>query len=325
MTLRRKLPSAQSLFAFESAARTLNFTDAGALLNVTQPAISKNIAALEAHLGTRLFVRAKSGLTLTTDGDTLYRAVQLSFTALEVAIDQISRSTPQENVLTLSLSTSFAAHWLIPQMHEFRRDFPDVTLNFQLTGGEVTGALGICDLGLRLDSKVAPENHAVPFAPEWLMAVASPDYITKNGTLDAPVADAVHSLVKLDNPRISWQNFLDETSQSLEKPLPEIRVPDYSVVLQSALNGRGVALGYVSSCSYLLREGLLVSALPRTLKTNKNYCLVTNSSSNNLPLVEEVRHWICKQSSRILGDIAQIFSKFDVVTCHIPSDSATVS
>lgn len=314
MTLRKKLPSTQSLFAFESAARTLNFTDAGALLNVTQPAISKNIAALETHLGTRLFLRGKSGLTLTSDGDTLYRAVQLSFTAIEAAVDQISRNSPQENVLTLSLSTSFAAHWFIPQMSEFRRDFPNVTLNYQLTGGEVTGALRGCDLGLRLETNVAPEDHAVPFAPEWLVAVASPEYIEKNGMLDAPLTGGVHSLVELDNPRLSWENFLNATSQSVEPSLPKIRVPDYSVVLQTALNGRGVALGYMSSCSYLLREGLLLPALSRTLKTNKNYCMVANPNSHNLYLAQEVRHWICKRSSKILTDIANNFPEFDVAT-----------
>lgn len=313
MTLRKKLPSTQSLFAFEAAARTLNFTAAGAALNVTQPAISKNIAALETHLGTRLFLRAKSGLTLTSDGENLYRAVHLSFAAIEVAIDRISNNTTQKNVLTLSLSTSFAAHWLIPQMPAFRREFPDVTLNYQLAGGEVTGALGGCDLGLRLETNVAPEDRAVAFAPEWLVAVASPEYIKKNGMLDAPHAGAVHSLVKLDNPRISWQNFLNATSQSRDPSLPEIRVPDYSVVLQTALNGRGVALGYVTSCSYLLREGLLMPALPKTLKTNKNYCMVTNPNAHNLQLAEDVRHWICKQSSTILGDIATRFSDFDIV------------
>jgi LysR family transcriptional regulator, glycine cleavage system transcriptional activator len=314
MTLRKKLPSAQSLFAFESAAKTLSFTDAGALMNVTQPAISKNIAALETHLGTRLFLRTKSGLALTSGGETLYRAVHLSFAAVEVAIDQISRNTLQKNVLTLSLSTSFAAHWLIPQMQEFRQDFPNVTLNYQLAGGEVTGALGACDLGLRLENNVAPGDHAVPFAPEWLVAVASPEYVKKNGMLDAPLAGGMHSLVKLDNPRISWQNFLNITSQSIEPSLPEIRVPDYSVVLQTALNGRGAALGYVSSCSYLLREGLLIPVLSRTLKTNKKYCMVTNPNSHNLQLAEEVLHWICKQSSKISADIMTNFPEFDVVT-----------
>ena len=314
MTLRKKLPSAQSLFAFESAARTLNFTDAGALLNVTQPAISKNIAALETHLGTRLFLRNKSGLALTADGETLFRALHLSFVAVEAAIDQISHKTPPKNVLTLSLSTSFAAHWLIPQMPEFRREFPEITLNYQLTGGEVTGALGACDLGLRLETNVAPEDRAIPLAPEWLVAVAAPEYLKKHGMLDAPHAAGAHSLVKLDNPRISWQQFLDATSQSLAPSLPEIRVPDYSVVLQTALNGRGVALGYVTSCSYLLREGLLMPALPKTLKTNKNYCMVINPGSHNLQIAEEVRHWICKQSSKILADIATRFAEFDVVT-----------
>jgi len=314
MTLRRKLPSAQSLFAFESAARMLNFTDAGALLNVTQPAISKNIAALELHLGTRLFVRGKSGLTLTPDGKNLYRAVHLSFAAIEVAVDQISNNAAQENVLTLSLSTSFAAHWLIPKMPEFRRQYPDVTLNFQLASGEVTGPLGGCDLGLRLETNVAPEDHPVPFAPEWLVAVASPGYIKKNGMLDAPRTGAMHSLVKLDNPRISWQNFLDTTGQSLAQSLPEIRVPDYSVVLQTALNGRGVALGYVTSCSYLLREGLLMPALPKTLKTNKNYCMVTNPNSRNLQLAKAVCHWICEQSSGILTDIVMNLPESSIVT-----------
>ena len=314
MTLRKKLPSARSLFVFEAAARRLNFTEAGALLNVTQPAVSKNIAALEAHLGTRLFSRRRGGLALTPDGEILHRAVQLSFAALEVAIDRISRGAARENVLTLSLSTSFAAHWLIPQMQAFRRAFPDVTLNFQLAGGEASGALGACDLGLRLDSMVAPGDRAEPFAPEWLVAVASPEYIARNGTLDAPVADGAHSLVKLDNPRISWQQFLDATGQSIRRDLPEIRVPDYSVVLQTAVNGRGAALGYMSSCSFLLREGLLAPALPGTLKTGRNYCLVTNADSPALPLAEAVRDWIRERSSGILEEIAPKFAVSDVVT-----------
>ncbi|MEE9428921.1 MAG: LysR substrate-binding domain-containing protein, partial [Paracoccaceae bacterium] len=171
-----------------------------------------------------------------------------------------------------------------------------------------------CDLGLRLESHVAPEDHAVPFAPEWLVAVASPEYIEKNGMLDSPCIGGMHSLVKLDNPRISWKSFLNATSQSLAHSLPEIRVPDYSVVLQTALNGRGVALGYVTSCSYLLSEGLLVPALSKTLKTNTDYCMVTNPNSHNLRLAEEVRHWICTQSSKVLADISTHFLKFDVVT-----------
>jgi DNA-binding transcriptional LysR family regulator len=317
MPLRNKVPSAQALFTFESAARTLNFTEAAAILNVTQPAISKGVASLESHLGTRLFLRQKGGLLLTPDGEVLYRAVQLSFTALEAAIDQISRQNRQDKTLTFSTSTAFAAHWLIPQMQDFRRDFPDVTLNFMLTAGEADGALGACDLGTRIETRIAPGDRAVPFMPEWIMAVSSPEYILRNGPLDAPREEAMHSVVKLDNARISWHQFLYVTGQTLSASVPEIRVPDYSVVVQSALNGRGVALGFALSCSYLLREGLLKPAMPKTLKTGRNYCLVTNGSSPKLETAERVQEWIINRSQTILDEILPLFDAENVVTSRM--------
>jgi DNA-binding transcriptional LysR family regulator len=319
MDLRRKLPSAQALFVFESAARVLNFTEAASSLNVTQPAISKSVAALEAHLGTRLFTRGKSGISLTPDGEVLYRAVQLSFSALEAAVDQISRRNQPDKTLTLSLSTAFAAHWLIPQMQDFRRDFPDITLNFMLMSGEADGPLGTCDLGTRLETRVAPADHALPFVPEWMMALAAPDYLARNGMLNAPREEAMHSIVKLDNARISWQNYLDRTGQTLPSALPELRVPDYSIVVQSALNGRGVALGFGFSCAFLMREGLLQPALPKTLKTGRHYCIVTNRSSPKLKIATEVRDWIVNRAQKIQDEVTPLYDPDTILTADLPA------
>ncbi len=292
MTLRKKIPSAHLLFAFEAAAKELSFTKAGAVLNVTQPAVSKNIAALEAHLGTKLFHRLKSGLALTEDGVSLFQAVQSSFSIIENTIDQITHAPSEKNTLTFSVSTAFAAHWLIPQMNDFQRKFPHLTFNFQLVGGEARGTIASSDLGLRLETEISPGDIAKHVCPEWIVAVASPEYIKRNGTLDAPKPGGAHSLVKLDHPRISWQQFMNDTDQPLHKSLPEIRVPDYSVVLQSALNGRGVALGFITSCGYLLQEGLLELALPVSLKTGKNYCIVTSATPLNQAVVDQVSEWL---------------------------------
>ncbi|RWM47621.1 LysR family transcriptional regulator [Mesorhizobium sp.] len=68
MTLRRKLPSTHALFTFEAAARSGSFSAAGRELNVTQPAVSKSIAAA--------LYRGKSRLKLTPEGETLRRVVQ---------------------------------------------------------------------------------------------------------------------------------------------------------------------------------------------------------------------------------------------------------
>jgi DNA-binding transcriptional LysR family regulator len=305
MTLRKKLPSAQSLFAFEAAASTLNFTAAGHSLNVTQPAISKSIHALEAHLGVKLFIRHKSGMQLTEAGKTLHRAAKLSFETLETAIDRIKQQEPAPNTLSLSVSTAFAAHWLIPKMESFKQTFPDVVLNFQLTASEVTGPVAPCDLGIRLETEVSNGEHATPFCPEWVIPVASPDYIAQNGPLDRPTPSAQHSIVKMAQPRLSWDSFLDQTGQRLPQEYPEIRVPDYSVVLQTALNGRGVALGFATSSGYLIQQGLLVQALPYSLDTGKSYCIVTAKSDGIPPLVQQVKKWIIQHSNTIQNHLEE--------------------
>ncbi|RWM49483.1 MAG: LysR family transcriptional regulator [Mesorhizobium sp.] len=310
MTLRRKLPSTHALFTFEAAARSGSFSAAGRELNVTQPAVSKSIAALEEHIDTKLFYRGKSGLKLTPEGETLHRAVQLSFLAVETAIDQISGRNRPDDAVMLSLSTAFAAHWLIPQMEDFRGSFPDLTLDFQLTGGEAIGPISPCDLGVRLDTNVSSGDRAAAFAPEWLIALASPEYIKRNGMLDASSLKASHLLVTLASPRIGWQEFLNRTNQSLSMLLPEMRVPDYSVVIQTALNGRGVALGYVTSCGYLLREGILVPAMHRSLRTGHQYCLAYPANSRSRR-AEEVGDWIAERTRVLLADIEGLTDQAD--------------
>lgn len=127
----------------------------------------------------------------------------------------------------------------------------------------------------------------------------------------------MHYIVKLENARISWNQFLSATGQKLLASVPELRVPDYSVVVQSALNGRGVALGFALSCSYLLREGLLKPALPKSLKTGRNYCLVTNRSSPKLETAENVQEWIINRARIILDEISPLFDTEDIVTAEL--------
>ncbi|MEE9447756.1 MAG: LysR substrate-binding domain-containing protein [Arenicellales bacterium] len=291
MTFRHKIPSANALFTFEAAAKTLNFTEAGHLLNVTQPAVSKAIGLLEKTLSTQLFIRHRAGLSLTPAGEKLFRSVNLAFRSLEDSIDQISGKNQQNNHLTLSVSTAFAAHWLIPQLDSFRRDLPDIALNFELTAGEVSGIVAPCDLGLRLESEMDDNEQATQFCPEWLIAVASPDYLNRNGRLDEAKQGAKHSIVTLSEARITWETFLAVTGQSICGTSVEMTVPDYSVVIQSALNGRCAALGFASTCGHLIKEGLLVPVLPVSWQTGKSYYLVSPK-----PLLEPLSKPLKKNS-----------------------------
>ncbi len=306
MALRNKIPTANALFTFEAAAKTLNFTEAGRLLNVTQPAVSKSIGLLEKTLSIKLFTRHKATITLTPAGEKLYRAISLAFGSVEDVIDQISAKDRSNNNLTLSVSTAFAAHWLIPQLDAFRRDLPGITLNFQLTAGEVSGAVAPCDLGLRLESKMESSEHATKFCPEQLIAVASPDYLERNGMLDHNRPGAKHSIVTLSEARITWEAFLAGTGQSINGEPVEIAVPDYSVVLQTALNGRCAALGFASACGYLLKEGLLVPALPVSWQTGKSYYLVTPEPLLKNSAVYDLQEWLLQRNAACMPFLDKI-------------------
>jgi DNA-binding transcriptional LysR family regulator len=75
----RGIPSFNSLRAFSAVADTLNLSQAGRALNVSHAAVSQQVRALEAHLGTSLVVRHGRGVTLTPEGQELARSLEDSF------------------------------------------------------------------------------------------------------------------------------------------------------------------------------------------------------------------------------------------------------
>ncbi len=81
-----RLPSLDRLLVFDAAARQRSFTRAAGELFLTQSAVSRQIAALEAELGVPLFVRRHRALDLTDDGQRLARAVDEALTGLRATV-----------------------------------------------------------------------------------------------------------------------------------------------------------------------------------------------------------------------------------------------
>ena len=133
--LRRKLSSPSALFIFEAAARYENFTSAANELNITQPAVSRALATLESHIGSKLFLRGKPGVRLTENGKLLRNAVISAFSEIERALNEIEERRTGKTQVTLSVSTAFTTHWLMPRITRFQSTFPNVDLRFQLIPG----------------------------------------------------------------------------------------------------------------------------------------------------------------------------------------------
>lgn len=117
------------LHAFVTAARLGSFTRAADKLCVTQGAVSRAVARLEAHFSQPLLIRAPAGLSLTPAGA---RLLEGTTEALDI-IEQISRKLRQpdeRDSLHLSVVPTLASVWLIPRLPDFHKRYPDIQLKF---------------------------------------------------------------------------------------------------------------------------------------------------------------------------------------------------
>ena len=305
--LGRKISSPKALFTFEVAARHLSFTSAAVELNVTAPAVSRMIASLESHLEMTLFVRRGSKLSLTENGTIFKTAVTQSFQHLESVIDQLASNSRTDSQISLSVTTTLLNYWLMPRLAEFRQTFPEVSLQYELTRTEAKDTIGPCDIGSRFETEVQPEDQSWNFAPELIFALATPQYLQRHGSWDDPSSDHQHTLLSLFKPRITWQIFSDKTGLVLPKNYQTISVPDYSSAVQLALSGGGVFLGFVSACSRLMLDEMLVPVTQKQLRTGRQFVLVASAKNPLNPTKQRVCDWLLAQMQ---DEIALIEKKF---------------
>ena len=144
----RPLPPLNALRAFESAGRHLSFTKAAAELNVTPAAVSHQVKALEELLGVPLFRRLTRALRLTDAGRAALPTLSQGFDTLAQGVEQV-RAHSESGVLTVSVSPSFGAMWLVPRLERFRIRHPDIEIRIDGTDRLVDPGRGDADVALR--------------------------------------------------------------------------------------------------------------------------------------------------------------------------------
>lgn len=293
--LRRQIPSTNSLFTFEAVARLGSFSDAADELNVTQPAVSRSISTLEAHLGYSLFKRHGRWIELTHNGDKLFRATSTAFNTVDDVFREIGRQQDSREVVSLSMTTTAANHWLIPRLHSFRHTFPDVTPEFRLCDNGMEGPFPDADLSIRLSTPQDGDMHRWTFADEKIIALCSQDYLQQFGSLDRPVAGTSHSLIEQTNQRYRLDEFFHATGVSLPDNPSLIRFSDYPSILHATIHGHGIALAWVSEISHQVISKTLVPACTQVVKTGRRYHILASNLTPLRPIVEDVRDWLISE------------------------------
>jgi LysR family transcriptional regulator, glycine cleavage system transcriptional activator len=294
-----RLPPLELLGAFESAARHLSFTKAGAERFVTQSAISRQVRALEDDLGVALFRREHRTLTLTDDGRRLLETCAAVGAQLRATVARI-RTPNARQVLALTTTPGVASLWLIPRLPLFTKAHPGIDVRLDATLRRRELAADGFDLAIRYTRVGASEG--TPLFGESMQPVCSPR-LTRDKTrpLAAPADLRLHSLLQVrippgTNMPLEWDPWLQAVGLADLRPAATLSFNNYDEAITAALAGQGVALGRRPLIDSLLRSRKLVAPFRGTVASPRAYFLVVEPSARTKPAVQALENWLLEQA-----------------------------
>ena len=297
--LKSLIPSLNALWAFEAAARHLSFTLAAEELAITQPAVSHAVKQLEIQLGAGLFQRQHRSLTLTKEGQRFLHDITIGLSHIQQSAHFI-RSTAQTNKsVTISVSTAFATHWLLPRVALFELAHPDIDLRFQTNARDLDLNREGIELGIRQGDGSWRDYHSHEFAKEEVWAVCSPDYAEAHNLPTEPQSLLNERLIHLDEPHrtpMTWKRWFDRLNVQTHNNQPRLKLNDYAIAIQAALDSQGVALGWRHIIQKLLGTRQLVRACSSKVETEQSFYLVMPKNLKMTEQVQVVRDWLLHEA-----------------------------
>ncbi len=167
---------------FHTVAEAGSFTRAGERLHLSQSAISRQVSALEDSLNTTLFHRHARGLTLTEQGELLYRTVHEVFAKLAMveAVLTDSKERPKGE-LKVTTPIGFGSIWLTQRIRGFVDMYPDIRFNLIVTDQELDLSLREADVAIRLRKPTQSDLIMRKLTTVHYHIYASETYINRYG------------------------------------------------------------------------------------------------------------------------------------------------
>lgn len=171
------------LKVFHAVAEAGSFTHAGEALNLSQSAISRQISALENELGTPLFHRHARGLSLTEQGESLYRTAHevSAKLAMTEAILGEARERPTGK-LKITTTVGFGSTWLTPRIGEFLELYPEVNVDLVLDDRLLDLSMREADIAIRMQPPTQADLVQRRLLTVHNHLYASPTYLKRYGT-----------------------------------------------------------------------------------------------------------------------------------------------
>lgn len=289
---RRYLPPLSWLSAFEAVARLGSVTRAAEELDLTQGAVSRQIAKLEARLGQPLFIRERQRLTLTPAGATYARDLRGALATIAGATLSLA-SNPRGGLLNLAILPAFGTYWLAPRLPRFMAANPGVTVALATRTHPFDFAVEEFHAAIHFGRRDWPGAGVLKLMEEDNVALAAPALL--NGRcIETPADVATLPRLQVESRKGAWRRWF--TAHGLD---PDDRVTaqfdQFATMIEAARQGLGAALVPRFLVEAELAAGTL-RALPQSVDGRFGaYYLVWPEAGADYPPLVALRDWLAAE------------------------------
>lgn len=231
---------------FHNVADAGSFTHAGATLNLSQSAVSRQISALEDSMSVKLFHRHARGLILTEQGEMLHQTVKNVFHELALVETRLSDTRDHPSgPLKVTTTVSFGSTWLTPRIKEFVELYPEVDFSLILSDTELDLSMRKADIGIRMTPPRQPDLIQRNLLALSTHIYGSRQYLDANSVPQSAEDLDGHKLVvygddlPLPAPSVNW--LLDVGANPDAARRPVLRVNNIYGIYRAVRSGLGLA------------------------------------------------------------------------------------
>jgi LysR family transcriptional regulator, glycine cleavage system transcriptional activator len=301
----KRLPPLKSIQAFRYAAEALSFKVAAERLHVTPTAVSQQIKNLEQDLGVMLFKRKTREVELTSHARQLLPYISKAFLLMEEGVSGVVED-PHPTRLTITVLPSFSSRFLIPRLVGFQQSQSEINIHLLSSLGLSKFENNDLDLAIRFGEGRYPGLVSKHVLDDYVLPVCHPSLIDP----DKPIKEQLEKLPVLrDDINFSepfWEIFQDKTGVKSKHDESRLQFSDATMLVESVLASRGLALLRYSLAYDLIEQGSLICPLPVYLKSQFSYHLVAPELNFERSKVKKFERWLRQE----VRDIEESWSKF---------------
>lgn len=271
----------------------MSFTKAATELCVTRGAVSRQVGLLEAWLGTPLFRRSLSQLTLTEAGRGYLAVVTPALDRIAVASAQLLEQAAP-TALRVSAPPSFMMRWLIPRMSGFQRRHSGVEIKLSTLVGPVNFQENGYDVAIRGAHEPASDCCSVPFMTETIVPVCHVDLL-EGGGLGSPQDLAAHTLITYGTELMPWSDWLKAVGVADLRPAGTLKFEQLYFALQAVAEGLGVALVPLFLVADDITQGRLRAPFGTLAALQRIYYANYSASGTNTAVIKSFCEWLVRE------------------------------